>query len=148
MEVVLASGEIVHANRLSHPELFKALKGGSNNSGIVTKFNLRTFSQGEFLGGITVHPISALMQQLEAFESFMNPSHFDLKATVIQAFVFSSSTNTTLVSNDNEYTLPVKSSAVLQPFMDIKPQLYSTLRISNLLSFVIEQASFQPNDTR
>ncbi|CAI6269471.1 unnamed protein product [Periconia digitata] len=42
-EVVLANGEIVNANATDNSDLFRALKGGSSNFGIVTKFDLKTF---------------------------------------------------------------------------------------------------------
>ncbi|KAM0714996.1 hypothetical protein Q7P37_009461 [Cladosporium fusiforme] len=42
-EVVLANGEIINANASDHPDLWRALKGGSSNFGIVTKFDIDTF---------------------------------------------------------------------------------------------------------
>lgn len=42
-EVVLADGSIVNANASSHPDLWKALKGGGGNFGIVTRFDLEAF---------------------------------------------------------------------------------------------------------
>ena len=42
-EVVLASGEVVSASLDENPDLFKALKGGSSNTGIVTRLDLTTF---------------------------------------------------------------------------------------------------------
>lgn len=43
MEVVDASGNILHASAQENPDLFWALRGGGNGSfGIVTKFNFRT----------------------------------------------------------------------------------------------------------
>lgn len=42
-EVVLADGSVVNANASSHPDLWKALKGGGGNLGIVTRFDLETF---------------------------------------------------------------------------------------------------------
>ena len=47
LQVVLASGQIVNANPNSHPDLFAALKGGTNNFGIVTSFDMRVFQQGK-----------------------------------------------------------------------------------------------------
>ncbi|KXH39807.1 6-hydroxy-D-nicotine oxidase [Colletotrichum salicis] len=44
-EVVLASGETVNANRETHSDLHKALKGGSSNFGIVTFYPLNTTEQ-------------------------------------------------------------------------------------------------------
>lgn len=42
-EVVLADGSIVSANATSYPDLFRVLKGGHNNFGIVTRFDVNTF---------------------------------------------------------------------------------------------------------
>jgi len=48
---VLANGQIVDANASSYSDLFYALKGGSNNFGVVTRIDLKTFPQGKFWGG-------------------------------------------------------------------------------------------------
>ncbi|KAJ5050759.1 uncharacterized protein L3040_002630 [Drepanopeziza brunnea f. sp. 'multigermtubi'] len=57
-QVVLASGEIVEANREHNTDLFKALKGGSNNLGIVTRFDLNTWPSRGFFGGTTAFDYS------------------------------------------------------------------------------------------
>jgi len=41
-EVVIANGSIISANARENPDLWVALKGGSANFGLVTRFNLRT----------------------------------------------------------------------------------------------------------
>lgn len=51
-EVVLASGEVVYASASSHQDLWLALKGGSNNFGIVTRFDFAAFEQGDMWGGV------------------------------------------------------------------------------------------------
>lgn len=43
-EVVLADGSIVGANAKHNKDLYKALKGGGSTLGIVTRFDLRTFT--------------------------------------------------------------------------------------------------------
>lgn len=50
-EVVLGNGTIVTASADEHPDLFKALKGGGNNFGIVTTYALQTYRQGDVYGG-------------------------------------------------------------------------------------------------
>ena len=45
-EIVLASGEVVTASAETNADLYKALKGGSNNFGVVISFTLRTFEIG------------------------------------------------------------------------------------------------------
>ncbi|KAL1914465.1 uncharacterized protein VTP21DRAFT_8848 [Calcarisporiella thermophila] len=44
-EVVLASGEIVRASERENTDLFFAIRGGGNQFGVVTKFELKTFPQ-------------------------------------------------------------------------------------------------------
>ncbi|KAG5746439.1 hypothetical protein H9Q70_010861 [Fusarium xylarioides] len=44
-EVVLADGTIANVNQTSKPDLFRALKGGGNQFGIVTRFSLKTYRQ-------------------------------------------------------------------------------------------------------
>lgn len=43
-EVVLADGTVVEANANENADLYKALKGGGSNLGIVTRFDMRTFT--------------------------------------------------------------------------------------------------------
>jgi hypothetical protein len=52
-QVVTADGNLVEANKDLRPDLFKALKGGSNNLAIVTRFDLDTWPDRGFFGGIT-----------------------------------------------------------------------------------------------
>ncbi|KEY74794.1 hypothetical protein S7711_09843 [Stachybotrys chartarum IBT 7711] len=46
-EVVLANSTIVNASAKENPDLFWALKGGSSNYGIVTRFDIKTFPLGQ-----------------------------------------------------------------------------------------------------
>ncbi|KAH8195865.1 hypothetical protein TruAng_009967 [Truncatella angustata] len=54
-EVVLADGSVVQASDKENPNLFKALKGGGNNFGVVTRFDMRAFEQGNLYGGLLVY---------------------------------------------------------------------------------------------
>ncbi|KAF9877500.1 FAD binding domain-containing protein [Colletotrichum karsti] len=42
-EVVLASGDVINANATVNSDLYRALKGGGNNFGVVTRFDIETF---------------------------------------------------------------------------------------------------------
>lgn len=55
-EVVLADGSIVTASADDNPDLFKVLKGGGNNFGIVTSFTVQAYEQGEVWGGMLYIP--------------------------------------------------------------------------------------------
>ncbi|KAI1503820.1 FAD-binding domain-containing protein [Biscogniauxia marginata] len=70
-DIVLASGEFVRCSADSNVELWKALRSGRNNFGIVTHYHMRTFKQGPFWGGSLFYfpasfpgQIDALVQQL------------------------------------------------------------------------------------
>ncbi|KAH7072584.1 hypothetical protein FB567DRAFT_206280 [Paraphoma chrysanthemicola] len=53
-EIVVASGDVVHANATSNSDLWTALKGGSGNFGIVTRFDMHAFPAQDVWGGIRV----------------------------------------------------------------------------------------------
>ncbi|WQF76629.1 Putative FAD-binding domain, PCMH-type, FAD-binding, type PCMH, subdomain 2 [Colletotrichum destructivum] len=55
-EVVLADGSVVRAASDENPDLFRALKGGGGNFGLVTKYELRHFPSHNIFGGITIFP--------------------------------------------------------------------------------------------
>ncbi|KAI9794986.1 MAG: hypothetical protein M1816_000006 [Peltula sp. TS41687] len=72
-EVVLANSSIVEANANQHADLFWALKGGSNNYGIVTRFDLITYNVEEVYGGTAAFDASSTPGFLEAVTSFFQP---------------------------------------------------------------------------
>jgi hypothetical protein len=148
MEVVLANGEKVYASAQSYPDLFKALKGGSNNFGVVVSFDLQTFPQGDFFGGTRIFQIDTLSQQLQAFNTFMQPANFDEKSTAISGYIYDGAIGAQLVSVEVEYSSPVSDPVALQPFLNISGAVQDTMRISTLLDFVTELAADEPLGTR
>ena len=56
-EVVLADGSVVQANKTSYSDLFWALKGGSSNFGLVTRFDLETIKSPKVWAG--THTVSS-----------------------------------------------------------------------------------------
>ena len=146
IEIVLANGQIVSANAQQNPDLFTALKGGSNNFGIVTRFDFQTFSLGNFWGGFINYPSSTIPQQLQAFEHFLDPKDFDFHAEIIMAIGYVGAIKSIIVSNGIYYTRPAVDPPILHPFTAIQPQFSSTMRISNMTDFVNEEESLQvPN---
>ncbi|KAK1757188.1 FAD binding domain-containing protein, partial [Echria macrotheca] len=56
-EVVLAGGDVVVATAEGrYKDLFRALKGGLNNLGVVTRFDVKSFEARDVYGGIVVFP--------------------------------------------------------------------------------------------
>lgn len=82
MEVVLANSTIVTASAQENSDLFTALKGGGNNFGIVTRFDLMAFPASPIWSASTTHPegddpsahISALKHWVDNVETYQNSS--------------------------------------------------------------------------
>ncbi|KAF4981520.1 hypothetical protein FZEAL_2705 [Fusarium zealandicum] len=73
-EVVLADGSVVNANAKVNSDLFKALKGGGSNLGIVTRFDMRTFTippTGAY-GGLIFTSWNHLDEVIDQFVSYTN----------------------------------------------------------------------------
>ncbi|KAL2274807.1 hypothetical protein FJTKL_02711 [Diaporthe vaccinii] len=68
-QVVLADGRIVEASQETHQDLFYALKGGGNNFGIVTRFDMVTFPTHDVWDGTIVHSIDETDSIIDALVS-------------------------------------------------------------------------------
>jgi FAD/FMN-containing dehydrogenase len=71
-EVVTADGEVVTASESKNPDLFWALRGGSGNFGIVTRFTFRLHPVGPIVfGGMLVFPAARAREVVCEFRDFM-----------------------------------------------------------------------------
>jgi hypothetical protein len=90
LEVVLADGSIVTASADQHSKLFKALKGGSNNFGIVTRFDMYTIpGASDIWGGslyFTPDKYAAIVDTLVDFQKNKQP--LDSKAALVPCFIW------------------------------------------------------------
>ena len=145
-QVVIANGSIVNANPQENPDLFFALRGGGNNFGIVTTFDLNTFSQGDLWGGAVVYPLTANVSIYNAYYWFNKNAADDPKAALIVAAACVPGQGC-FFSNNYEYTDPVVAPPVFDNFTSI-PNLTSTERITNLLNLTEELKATQPDGFR
>ncbi|KFY50447.1 hypothetical protein V495_00247 [Pseudogymnoascus sp. VKM F-4514 (FW-929)] len=143
-EVVLASGQVVVANAKKNRNLWSALKGGSNNLGVVTRIELEVFAQDKFWGGIVVYPVSTAPQQLAAFVNFNGQSKFDEYGALINSYGYNKNQGGWFVANNYEYTKAQEYPPVFTEFTSIQPQLLSTMRISNMSDFATEMEGSTP----
>lgn len=146
MEVVLASGDIIDANWTSHRDLFLALKGGQNNFGIVTRWDIDTIPQGKLWGGNIIYNYSTNVDQLDAFTNWKSPENFDPLSSVEQSHVYVSSIDQWIISSAIFYAEPTSDPESLKNFTKIGSQLSNTIRISNVTDFADEvQSQSTPN---
>jgi FAD/FMN-containing dehydrogenase len=144
-EIVLASGEVVNANKNTNADLFAALKGGSNNFGIVTKLDFPTFSHKHMWGGMCGFQAPSEPKLFKAFTDFATTPNGDQDAQVILSVGFDTSIGIELSVASQYYTKQAEITeppASLAPFSAIEPKVFTSLRSDTLLGFVAEQNAY------
>jgi len=142
MQVVTASGNIIYVNNQTNCDLFQTLKGGSNNFGIVTRFDLATFEGGKLWGGVVTYPNSTTAQQLQTMVDFNNNIKNDPYGSAIGIWQYSTLTNATIIINAYEYTKPVERPVTFNEFLAIPGNTSDSMRITNMTDITneLEQA--------
>jgi len=145
-EVVLASGQIVNANQMSHPDLYKALKGGGSNFGIVTRVDSAVVEEANIWAGQVINPglPTTLEATLKATVDFTTAANINPNVGAQVVLTFSKGVPTiisSIASTDNT----VNASA-LQPFLAIEPQIANTVH-SRTLSDVVHELDTNQNST-
>lgn len=146
-EVVLASGKVVRASAEANPDLWRALRGGINNFGIVTSLKLRTFTSGDIWGGVTYYMPETFPQLVRAACDFVqNEKDQDAHVMASAGYGFGHQVVTCV-----KYHVDGKENAPsLQRFTAMEPQIkqMSTMRTSTHLGFCDELSKFSSDGLR
>lgn len=151
MEVVLASGEVVHANPKENADLFRALRGGANNFGVVTRFDLRPQAGiSKFYGGAVQWLSNPEVDTvtLDAFSRIRDknsPSYYPDLA-VEHNYVYYGAYGAYLTSSNIFVASDKEEPERIKMFTDVPGQTLNTMRHSNTLDFADEIMKFQPTD--
>jgi len=147
---VFADGSINEVTLSTHPDLYFALRGGGNNFGIVTRFDLATFPQGDLWAGsetfIYSNDTSTSLNNAFFWLNTNGPS--DPFAQVILAYAYVQSLDTYVIVSDLQYGKPVEHPPILQNFTATPGAISSTLRITNLPDLTIEFNNSTPGGFR
>jgi hypothetical protein len=87
-EVVLADGTVVNANQHSHPDLWLALKGGSSNMGIVSRFDMEAWPKEDLWGGNILYNRTATADILDALTTFTATNDVNTDSTFVGLFTY------------------------------------------------------------
>lgn len=144
---MIATGEILEVNAGSYPDLWLALKGGSNNFGIVTRIDAPTWELGLMWGGAITfnYTEEILVAQANAFSNFMDPGNFDPLADMGMALVFQNPGGVYAAADELYYIEPIENPPVYQEFVSI-PSNANSLAITNVSSLVREANGVLPSD--
>ncbi|KAL8846137.1 MAG: hypothetical protein Q9221_008754 [Calogaya cf. arnoldii] len=144
-QIVLANGHIRNVNQKSNPDLYFALRGGGNNFGIVTRFDLETFPQGLMWGGTTIHPPTTNASIFRAFENFAKNASENRDAGLITAHAYAQGSY--IFSNSYEYSIPTAYPPAFAEFTAI-PNITDTQRITTLTNLTLELNASNPGGFR
>ncbi|PGH07714.1 hypothetical protein AJ79_06191 [Helicocarpus griseus UAMH5409] len=146
-EVVVADGRILHVSPKSHPSLYWALRGGGNNFGIVTEFNLATYPAGDLWAGSRIYDVNESTKEavLDAVIKFGHESPTDPKAAMICNFVYSE--DQFFMAVNLEYTEPVVNPPIFESFRKI-PQVADSMDIKTLPEVTLEFRAVNPDGLR
>ncbi|KAF3037102.1 hypothetical protein E8E12_006131 [Didymella heteroderae] len=112
-EVVTASGIIINVSQTSYPDLYWALRGGGNNFGIATQFNVQAVPQGQLWGGMRVYLELAFPALIKAYVNLGKNAKKDGKAHQILSFAFS---GIPVANVELEYANPNPNATVLSEY--------------------------------
>lgn len=82
-QLALADGSLIAASVSDHEDLFRTLKGGGNNFGIVTRFTIKTFRNSDIWGGMSFKPVEVLPEAAAALVDFTTHASEDEDSTML-----------------------------------------------------------------
>ncbi|CAJ2512827.1 Uu.00g009460.m01.CDS01 [Anthostomella pinea] len=123
-EVVLADGSVVEANEEQNADLWWGLRGGSNNFGIVTRIDFRTFKQeGPLWSVLTLNSLAEVDNQARIYAELMAAENYDENASFLTGWAYASTQGLSVTLNQLVYTQPVanQTPAFYKPILDLPP---------------------------
>ncbi|KAI6519939.1 hypothetical protein MCOR05_010964 [Pyricularia oryzae] len=142
-EVVLANGSIVSASANENADLYRALKGGSNNFGVVTRFHLNTFKAPATLWrGSAAFPFSASPKVISAMQNFVtvlgNEGRKSDSAIAFWTYTQGETPADPLISSALHNVDGTADAPGLAEFLNIPGSVTSALRTDTLAGFTNE----------
>ncbi|UKZ78609.1 hypothetical protein TrVFT333_006355 [Trichoderma virens FT-333] len=150
-EVVLADGSIRQVSYSSpYSDLYWALRGGGNNFGIVTRFDLAAYPQGDLWAGsdtfLYTNETAAAINNAFYYLGVNAPS--DPYAQVIIAYAYAQAQDLFVIASDLQYAKPIPNPPILQNFTSVPGAIASTLRIVDLANLTVEFNNTNPGGFR
>lgn len=148
--MVLANGDVVEASPFTRPDLYRALRGGGNQFGIVTRFDLHTVPLEGLWGGLTIVPIALNQSVYKAYYDFNANAAQDPAAHLIVALSCAPGLihgQTCFFTNFYVYAKPVINPPIFHNFTTL-PNITSDARITTLSNLTAELATQQPYGSR
>ncbi|KAJ7041887.1 hypothetical protein C8F04DRAFT_110770 [Mycena alexandri] len=148
-QVVLADGTINDVNENHLPDLYWALKYGSTNFGIVTRFDMTTYPLADVWGGSLIFDISKGPALLQAHVDFTAKLAADPMGLNVIAFAWDPRQQTYIVWSPNIYLSDTAFPPLYSDIEALVPNaLLNTMRITDLMSITNEFQATAPGTGR
>jgi len=156
-EVILASGAITTASSINNPDLWRALKGGANNFGIVTSFTARSFPNANIWSGFLYLPSFQATKVLATFHQSVNKvasnTYDDHAAGPITCFSYVQAIGLRIISVNLCYTKPPENKKKWPAYWQASGfsklwRIWSTLKVQTLTSATDEMNMLNPPGRR
>ena len=130
-EVVLGTGSIVNANAEQNPDLFRALKGGGSNFGIVTRFDMQAFDAGLLWGGLVTYPLSTTDRFVAAYTNWTDNivNYPDGSVIVFWSYMPEMGGDVVLVAYED--ITATERPAAFDEFLSIPGNISTTMRVDS-----------------
>lgn len=130
--------QIVNANATENPDLWKALKGGSANFGIVTRFDMQAFDAPLLWGGLVTYPTSTTQQHIEAYVDWTDNIENYQDGSAITFWTYDPKAQDIVITAAYEDTTGAVAAAAFDKFMAIPNQVTNTMRKDTHRNLTIE----------
>lgn len=148
-QVVLADGTIRDVNQKTLPDLYWALKYGSTNFAIVTRFDMSTYPLSDVWGGSLVFDISRAPALLQSHVDFTANLSSDPMGLNVIALAWEPVQQTYIVWSPNIYLSPIAFPPLYSDLQTLVPDaLLNTMRITDLMSITTELQAMAPGTGR
>ncbi|PNP76509.1 hypothetical protein FNYG_09928 [Fusarium nygamai] len=137
-EVVFANGTLINANKKENSDLYLSLKGGGNNFGVVTRFDVETFPQGDISTTSISYDISERNKVFQAFTNLLDSSTYDPLASLVTSLLYSSTSKAWSLSASAVYTKAVSQPKIFKGLSDV-PHTKLVNNITTLAEFADEK---------
>ncbi|KAK3325029.1 hypothetical protein B0H66DRAFT_491692, partial [Apodospora peruviana] len=137
-EVVLADGRIIVADKDTHGDLFRALKGaGPGNFGIVTKFTMSTIKCHRVWGGMTFFPKQVIPAAIDAIADFTDNVSKDPDSNLICIFTHMPDFKDVVIATLYAQVAGVENAPAYEKWLPL-PQMLNTVKMTTVSEMAFE----------
>jgi len=136
-EVVLADGRIVKADKDNNSDLFRVLKGGSNNFGIVTNFKMSALKCDKVWGGMTFCSKDVIPAALEATYNFTNNVPDDVNSNLVCLLTYLPDFKDLVVASFYANVAGVVEPPIYKEWLEI-PKMMSMVKMTSISEMTFE----------